>query len=245
MRTWKLVLEYDGQRFCGWQRQAGDRTVQQTLEEGLARLFGGEPIVTHAAGRTDSGVHALGQVVSFRATNVRDPERVRLGLNTLLPDDLAVVHAEIVEDAFHARASARNKLYRYILHARPERSPFHAERAWQIRWAIDWAGVDDALALVRGTHDFRGFRSAACAMKRTVRTITRAERIDLGAVQHLEFEGPGFLRYMVRILVGTALDVGRGRRTLEDVRVALDTGDRTRAGLTAPAHGLWLVRVDY
>jgi tRNA pseudouridine38-40 synthase len=250
MATWRLVIEYDGRDFCGWQRQSkvgtsAERTVQETLDEGLSQVFGGEPITTHAAGRTDSGVHALGQTVSFRANAVRDPYRVRMGLNTVLPHDVSVVSAEIVDDDFHARKSATGKLYRYVVLSRPDRSPFRAHRAWWLRHATDWDAVDATLALYRGTHEFRGFRSASCVIKRTVRTITRAERIAHDDEQHLEFEGQGFLRYQVRILVGTALDVGHGRRTLDDVRAALATGDRRRAGQTAPPHGLYLVRVDY
>ena len=180
--TWRLTIEYDGRAFSGFQRQAGDRTVQETLEDALSRFFGGERIVVHGSGRTDAGVHALGQVVSFRAEAPRDAERVRLAMNTLLPSDLACVEASIAPPMFHARMSAEGKHYRYVVLARPDRSPFHAGRAWYVRKPVDWEAVDGALALLRGTHDFAGFRAAACTMPRTVRTVSRFKRITEGAL---------------------------------------------------------------
>lgn len=246
MTTWRLTIEYDGRKFSGWQRQAGDRTVQEAVETALSKIFAVERVVTHASGRTDAGVHALGQVVSFRAEAPRDPTKLRLALNTLLPDDVACVEARVAPDWFHARLWAVGKLYRYVVLARPDRSPFWAGRAWYVRKPVDWDAVDATLELLKGTHDFRGFRAAACTMPRTLRTVSRAERIALpGGLHHLEFEGPGFLRYQVRILTGTALDVGLGRRTLDDVRAALETGARDRAGRTAPPDGLYLVEVRY
>lgn len=252
--TWRLVVEYDGRRFSGFQRQGrradgtsvgGDRTIQRSLEDALCQFFGGEKIIVHGSGRTDAGVHALGQVVSFRAEGVRDPERVRLALNTLLPPDLACVSASVAPDRFHARISATGKTYRYVVLARPDRSPFQVGRAWYVRQPVDWAGVDAALALYRGTHDFSAFRASSCKMTRTVRTIERSERIALGAEHHLVFEAKGFLRYQVRVLVGTALDVGMGKRTLAQVEEALATGRREIAGRTAPPDGLYLVEVRY
>jgi tRNA pseudouridine38-40 synthase len=260
MRTWKLVVAYDGARFSGWQRQGGEvpseggrllpsrpgeRTVQGTLEVALRQIFGGERITVHGAGRTDAGVHAEGQVASFRAETERAPDRVRMGLNTLLPTDLAVTRAEVVDDAFHARRSAVNKLYRYTVLARPDRDPFWWDRAWHVRHRVDWSAVDVCLARYVGTHEFRGFRSAGCVMKRTVRTIHRAERTVEGDLHRIAFEGPGFLRYQVRILVGSALDVGLGQRTLAQIDAALATGERAHAGRTSPPHGLCLVRVDH
>ncbi|MFZ5476397.1 MAG: tRNA pseudouridine(38-40) synthase TruA [Myxococcota bacterium] len=246
MSTWRVTIEYDGRRFSGWQRQAGARTVQEEVETALARFFGGDRVITHAAGRTDAGVHALGQVASFRVDVPRDPAKLVLALNTFLPEDCAVRDARVVEDGFHARISAKGKLYRYLVWSRPERSPFWVGRAWYVRRPVDWAKVDAALAMLVGTHEFKGFRAAACVMKRTVRTITRVERDEPEPFLHrIEFEGPGFLRYQVRIMVGTALDVGMGRRTLDDVRAALETGDRERAGRTAPPDGLYLVEVRY
>lgn len=245
MTTWRLTIEYDGRAFSGWQLQANATTVQQVVENALTRLFGTDRIITHASGRTDAGVHALGQVVSFRAELPRDPYKVRLALNNILPPEVACIEATPVPDSFHARASAIGKLYRYIVLARRDRSPFHVGRAWYVRQRIDWDAVDATIALFRGTHDFAGFRSASCSQPRTVRTIFRAERSAHGDEHHLEFEGNGFLRYQVRILVGSAIDVGLGRRPLGDVAAALESGDRNRAGRTAPPDGLYLVKVFY
>ncbi len=243
--TWRLIIEYDGRTFSGFQRQAGPRTVQQTLEEALTRFFGGERIIVHGSGRTDAGVHALGQVVSFRAETPRDPHKVRLALNTMLPPDVGCIRAEVAPERFHARMSARGKKYRYIVLARPDRSPFHVGRAWYVRHPIDWEKVEAALAMLRGTHDFTAFRAASCDNKRTVRTIDRAEHLAYGDEHHLEFEGGGFLRYQVRIMVGTAIEVGLGRLPLDAVAEALATGRRELAGRTAPPDGLYLVEVRY
>ncbi|MDP2315945.1 MAG: tRNA pseudouridine(38-40) synthase TruA [Pseudomonadota bacterium] len=243
--TWRLVIEYDGRAFSGFQRQNGPRTVQQTLEEALSRFFGGERIIVHGSGRTDAGVHALGQVVSFRSETPRDPFKVRLALNTLLPPDLSCITAEVAPERFHARKSARGKTYRYVVLGRPDRSPFHLGRAWYVRQPVDWSRVDETLALLRGTHDFTAFRAASCDNPRTVRTVEQARHLTQGDEHRLEFEGAGFLRYQVRIMVGTAIDVGLGRRALDDVRQALETGKRDLAGRTAPPDGLYLVEVRY
>lgn len=199
----------------------------------------------HGSGRTDAGVHALGQVVSFRASTPRDPFKVRMALNTMLPSDVACIEAAVAPDRFHARISARGKTYRYVVLGRPDRSPFHVGRVWHLREAVDWELVSAALDLLRGTHDFTAFRASSCNNPKPVRTIDRAEHLVRGAEHHLEFEGRGFLRYQVRIMVGTAIEVGLGRRTLDNVREALATGRRDLAGRTAPPDGLYLVEVRY
>ncbi|MDO9280603.1 MAG: tRNA pseudouridine(38-40) synthase TruA [Pseudomonadota bacterium] len=243
--TWRLVIEYDGRAFSGFQRQAGPRTIQETLEAALSKFFGGERIIVHGSGRTDAGVHALGQVISFRAQTPRDAHKVRLALNTMLPPDLACIEAAVAPDRFHARMSARGKTYRYVVLARPDRSPFHVGRGWYVRQPIDWEQVRATLDVLRGTHDFTAFRASTCNNPKTVRTIERAEHLVRGQEHHLEFEGGGFLRYQVRIMVGTAIEVGLGRRSLDDVRAALATGKRALAGRTAPPDGLYLVEVRY
>jgi tRNA pseudouridine38-40 synthase len=245
LTTWRLTIEYDGRAFSGFQRQARDRSVQQTLEEALSRFFGGERIVVHGSGRTDAGVHALGQVVSFRAETPRDPTRVRLALNTMLPPDMACVSAVQALPAFHARMSAIGKKYRYVVLGRLDRSPFHTGRAWYVRQLVDWSAVEATLALFVGVHDFTAFRASSCNNPRPTREITRAAHLVRGQEHHLEFEGKGFLRYQVRIMVGTAIDVGMGRRTVAQVQEALATGARERAGRTAPPDGLYLVEVYY
>lgn len=244
--NWRLVLEYDGRAFCGWQWQHGVRTVQEVLEGAVRTLFGGEEIRLSAAGRTDSGVHAFGQVVSFRASTPREPERVRLGLNTLLPPDLAVITAERAPAGFHARFSARGKTYRYLLLDRPDRSPFWVGRAWHTRRPLDWERMDEALALYRGTHDFTSFRGPNSEHRNPVRTIERAERIPQGGGLHaIEIAGPGFLRYQVRIMVGTLIEVGLHKRTVASVATALAAKSRGAAGRTALPDGLYLVEVRY
>lgn len=246
MSTWRLTLEYDGRRFCGWQRQAaGVRTVQQTLEEALGVLFGVERVIIHGSGRTDSGVHALGQVASFRTEIIRDPERVRLGLNTLLPEDLSCTRASFAPDDFHARISAIGKTYRYEVLARGDRSPFLAGRVWHVRRSVDWAAVDAALAELVGYHEFSAFRGAGCTAVQTRRTIDRITRRCEDGRHCIEFEGRGFLRYQIRIMVGTAIEVGLGRRSIAQVQQALAVGERALAGRTAPPDGLYLVEVRY
>lgn len=244
-RVWRMTVEYDGRAFNGWQRQPGVVTVQETLEQALTRLFGGERITVHGSGRTDAGVHALGQVASFRALAPRDPERMRLGLNTLLPPELSCVDLQHAADDFHARFSARGKKYRYLVLHRRDRSPFWAGRAWNQRVPIEWGAVDEGLAQLVGRHDFSAFRGAGCTASSPVRTIWRAERVPDGDLVALEFEGEGFLRYQVRRMVGTLVEIGRGRRPASDISALLASGRRDLAGRTAPPEGLYLVRAWY
>ncbi|MBM4366683.1 MAG: tRNA pseudouridine(38-40) synthase TruA [Deltaproteobacteria bacterium] len=243
--TWRLVIEYDGSAFSGWQRQPRDPSVQATLEAALGTLFGVPRVITHASGRTDAGVHALGQVVSFTAEKHRDPEHVRLGLNTLLPPEVSVIDAALAPAGFHARLSAVGKTYRYRVLHRRDRSPFHHRYAFQLRVACEWAAIEQGMGALVGTHDFSAFRGAGCTAKSPVRTIDWARHRQDADEHFLEFHGNGFLRYQVRRMVGTLIEVGTGKRAASSVAEVLSGRDPRAAGKTALPCGLYLVSVDY
>jgi tRNA pseudouridine38-40 synthase len=242
MRTIKLVLEYDGTDLCGWQRQDNGPTVQGHLEDALAEMIGPTPVI--GASRTDAGVHARGQVASFHTVATVPLHGFRLGLNRYLPNSIAVVDAAEVDDAFHARFSASGKHYRYSVLARPEPSPLRARTSWHRPRAICAERMRAAAATLVGTHDFGAFQAAGCSAKTTLRTLTRVEIVETDGDQiDLEVEGNAFLRNMVRILAGTLVEVGEGRRAPESLAAALASGVRTDAGQTAPARGLTLMEV--
>lgn len=245
MQVYRLTIQYNGSSWSGWQRQLGVPTIQEKLEDALTELFGGEKIVCHASGRTDAGVHALAQVVSFRAETPRDPDRMRLGLNTMLPPSISVVEMMHAPADFHARFSAHGKTYRYVILDRRDRSPFHHDRALHVRVPFDWRAVEAALPALVGTHDFTAFRGAGCTAKSPVRTIRRAEHIPRGEEHWIEFEGQGFLRYQVRRMVGTLLDIGKGRHPPERMAEVIASKDREKCGRTVLAGGLYLVSVTY
>ena len=245
-RTIKLVVEYDGTDLSGWQRQENGPTVQQHLEEVLARMTGA-PVAVVGASRTDAGVHALGQVASFQTEASIPIEGFRMGMNSLLPAAIAVVSAEEVAEGFHARFSARGKRYRYSILTRSSRAPLCRHQVWHKGGArLDLAAMRAAAAALPGERDWSAFRAAGCTARTAVRRIDAVEirepetwRIDV------EVRGNAFLRNMVRILVGTLVEVGLGRIQPGQVGEILASRDRTRAGPTAPAHGLTLVEVLY
>ncbi len=246
MPTYRLVLEYDGRAYAGFQTQPHHPSVQSTLEAALSAHFGVDRVIVHGSGRTDSGVHALGQVVSFTVDVERSPDKLRMGLNTALPPEIAVVQADRVADGFHARFSARGKTYRYRLVQRRDRSPFLVGLALHLKRPLDWRAVEAALPALVGTHDFSAFRGAGCTARSPVRTIDRAEHLEIGGGEHhLVFHGNGFLRYQVRRMVGTLVEVGEGRLTPAGFAAVLASGDPSRAGRTARPGGLYLVSVDY
>lgn len=248
----RLIVEYDGTSLCGWQRQANGPTVQGHLEAALARLLAHEaPVI--GASRTDAGVHARGQVASFRTERPIPLHGVRRGLNSLLPREIAVRDAAEVPDDFHPRFSATGKHYRYSILARPDRSPRLRDRAWHCSEPLSIEAMAAAAAALRGEHDFAAFRAAGCTAATTTRRI---DSIDLSApdpdlfgpaagLLTVDVRGNAFLRNMVRILVGTLVEVGVGRRPVAQVAEILASRDRTRAGITAPAHGLELMEVRY
>ena len=245
MTRWKLVIEYDGGNFVGWQRQDNGRSVQQVIEEAIVG-FAQEQVNVFGAGRTDSGVHALGQVAHFDLVRDTDPETVRDALNFhLKTDTITILEVEEVDQNFNARFSATHRHYQYRILNR--RAPPAIERGhvWHIPVELDWRAMNEAAQFLIGHHDFTSFRAAVCQADSPVKTVDTltVERhadeivIDVGA--------RSFLHNQVRIIVGTLRLVGAGKWGAADVAEVLAACDRTRAGPTAPPNGLYLTRVDY
>lgn len=243
---YRLTVEYDGGRFEGWQLQpTPHRTVQGALHEALLRVTG-EPARALGAGRTDSGVHAEGQVAGVKLEREVEPDWLRRALNGVLPADAAITDCERVPDDFHARYDARSKLYHYRIWNGTRRSPLRAARRLWVRGVLDLAAMRAAAEGLRGTHDFQSFQAAGSDVKSTVRTLQRVDvEGEAGACVELFVQGDGFLRHMVRIIAGTLVEVGLARRDARSMPALLAARDRSRAGGTAAAHALTLVRVDY
>ena len=242
--VYSLVISYRGTAYAGWQRQDNALTVQQVVEEALMDLLG-EPTAVIGASRTDAGVHARGQVVHLAPSQPVALGALVHGTNHRLPEDVRVLSAAEAADGFHARYSASGKEYRYRMIAAEVLSPLDAPYALRIEPELDRAAMRAAAAEFVGRHDFSAFALAGGAHRSPVRTVTVAELLENGEALTVRIEGDGFLRGMVRSMVGTLLDVGRGRRSPADVRDLLRGGPRSAAGPTAPAHGLCLERVWY
>lgn len=244
-RNFRLLLEYDGTHYHGWQRQQGVMTIQEMLESKLAIMLGAG-VRVRASGRTDAGVHARGQVVNFHARSRLKPSEFQHGLNALLPPDIVVLRADEVPEAFHARFSARMKTYEYRILNRPVRSALERNACWHIRQPLEIEAMRQALEVIRGEHDFAAFMATGSTVQSTVRIVSSASiEQSAGGVILVRFAANGFLRHMVRNLVGTLVDVGRGKLEREHLAAILASGDRRRAGMTAPARGLFLDHVDY
>jgi tRNA pseudouridine38-40 synthase len=243
-RTLRLVIEYDGTDFAGWQRQDGQRTIQGCLEAAFREMTG-QAVLVRGAGRTDAGVHAEGQAASVEVVSRIPCLGFLRGLNTLVPPAIAVLEVADMPAGWNARHDARGKIYRYRIWNHPVRSPSHARTSWHVYDVLDTQAMRQAAAVLTGEHDFRAFRSSDCDRKNTVRILRRFDVRRDGTLVSLEIEGTAFLRNMVRILAGTLVAVGKGKMTVADVQAVLASGDRTQAGVTAPACGLTLVRVIY
>jgi tRNA pseudouridine38-40 synthase len=255
-RTLKLTVSYDGTRFVGWQRQATGESIQGLLEEALAR-FEGAPVTVQGAGRTDAGVHALGQVASVQLTCTHDVDALLRGLNTSLPPEVRVTAVEEAASDFHARFSARSKTYRYVIRNARIVSPFERAYVWHVPEPLDVEAMQTAAAALVGTHDFAAFASAGSETKDTTRSISRSEILKVAALHQppttnhqpallsYDVTGTGFLRHMVRAVVGTLVEIGRGWRPASSMASLVARRERADAGATAPPHGLFLVCVDY
>jgi tRNA pseudouridine38-40 synthase len=244
---YRVTLAYDGSDFLGWQlqRPGGGRTVQGVLEAALGRLAGGARVAVAGAGRTDAGAHALGQVASFALPREMDPAALAGALNGLLPEDVRVLGAAQAPAGFHPRRSATSKLYRYVLDCGGVALPQRRRFAGWIPWLLDEGAVHRAAALFVGRHDFASLASSGRATKTTVRTVTRSEPAFAGSELVYEVEADGFLRRMVRSMVGGLIAVGRGGLTPDELARALEARDRHAWPAPAPACGLTLVRVLY
>ncbi|GFO54293.1 tRNA pseudouridine synthase A [Geomonas sp. Red276] len=244
MRNIKLIVEYDGTAYAGWQIQPNGLSVQEVMEEALGRMLG-EPPRLRSSGRTDAGVHARGMVACFRTEKGMPLRAFREGLNTLLPEDIAVRDACEVPLEFNPRADAVAKHYRYTLLLDRLRSPLVRHSSWRVPGPVDVFAMEKAADEFVGEHDFLAFQGARCAAKTTIRRINSFDLVREGGLLHLDINGTGFLKNMVRIMTGTLVEVGLGRRTPEDIRRLLLEGDRPDAGITAPPQGLCLMEVFY
>ena len=244
MKNFALMVEYDGCAFSGWQRQQNAPSVQQTLEEAIRRGLGSQ-VNLIGAGRTDAGVHALGQVCNFRSDTRIPADKLPFVLNRELPHTVQVQSAFEVPWGFHARYLAKGKHYRYIIRVARFPSALWHHRAWQIPYALDVEAMREAAAALTGTHDFKAFCASGSEVKSTVRTLYRVEINRSGSEILFDFYGNGFLYNMVRILVGTLAYVGQGRISPDQVSAILEGADRRQAGITAPPYGLYMVSVQY
>jgi tRNA pseudouridine38-40 synthase len=244
MQTIKLTLEYDGTNYAGWQRQSDQPTVQATLERVIGRVTQATLAVV-GAGRTDSGVHALGQVASFRTERRLSPGDWARALNGLLPDDVCIRSVEIVPDDFHARYSAVGKLYEYRILNRPHRSALDRDRAWHLRTELDQHAMREAMECLIGRQDFSSFQGSPTDNRNPICRLRHLSIRTESDLVWIEAYADRFLKQMVRAIVGTLVEVGLGKRTPASLRDVLAARDRSAAGKTAPAHGLYLIRVDY
>ncbi|MFY4777194.1 tRNA pseudouridine(38-40) synthase TruA [Metabacillus sp. RGM 3146] len=241
----KCKISYDGTGFSGYQVQPGKRTVQGEVEKALSVLHKNKPVKVTASGRTDAGVHAAGQIIHFDTELSIPMERWPKALCSLLPEDIVLSEAEEVPADFHARFDVKQKEYRYMINRAIMPNVFTRNQAYHYPYTLNISSMEEAGKLLTGTHDFTSFCSAKTEVEDRVRTIYQFEILEEGDLLIFRFAGSGFLYNMVRILTGTLLDAGRGVIKPEAIPAIMEAKDRNRSGKTAPAHGLYLWRVDY
>ena len=245
LTSWKLTLAYNGAGFCGWARQPGLRTVQEIVEDGVGQILGGTPVALTVAGRTDTGVHALGQVASFELDR-EPPDRFASRINAVLPRDVSVLACEEAPEGFNARRWAVSRRYRYRILTTEHRTPFEEGRALWWPHDLDRGALETCAAAIIGEHDFTAFTPTQTEHVRFDRKVLSAAWEDeCEAILVFDITADAFMRNMIRVLVGTMLEVGAGKRSVEDFVSLLEGAPRERAGETAPPHGLYFAGVSY
>jgi tRNA pseudouridine38-40 synthase len=245
MARMKVTVAYDGTDFAGYQIQPSGRTVQGVIQAVLKKMHKGQPVTISASGRTDAGVHAIGQVFHFD-TDLNIPETAWIrALNAMLPQDVLIKSVEEESRSFHARYSAISKEYHYRIYRAEQPDIFRRNQAYYFPYTLNVEDMRNACEWLKGTHDFTSFSSARSEVEDKVRTIHELKVVESGEELLFEIKGNGFLYNMVRIIAGTLLEVGQGKRRPEDIRAVIEAEDRSAAGKTAPAHGLYLYRVSY
>ncbi len=248
-QNWLILLKFDGTQYHGWQVQPNLPTIEQTIEKALENLTGGL-VKVNGAGRTDSGVHALNFTANFMVAtkNLNTPEKWRKAFNAILPNDIVVKCVKSVPDKFHARHNAIGKRYRYLIYNSPYRPVFLKNHSWWIKKDLDIKLMQDAANVLIGVHDFSAFRSVNCTSKNTVKDLSeiliKKNSLNCKYLQ-IEFEANSFLQHMVRIITGTLIEVGLGRKEIDSLAKILESGQRRFAGITAPPNGLYSLRVIY
>lgn len=247
MRNIRLTIEYDGKDFNGWQKQPTKLNIQGEIERAIAELTGDEKIDLIASGRTDAGVHALGQVANFKTENMSIPiDKFALALNTKLKKSVRVIKAEEVEERFHSRYTCKRKTYRFVINNNECESAIYRNFEYHMPVKLNIEKMQKAIKYFEGEHDFKAFKASGTSSKSSVRTIYKAEvkPAENGRI-YIELTGNGFLYNMVRIIAGTLVDVGMGKTEPDEIPAIIESGDRMRAGRTLPPNGLFLLKVEY
>lgn len=244
MRNIKLTIEYDGKKFGGWQKQPTKLNIQGEIEQAIKDITG-EEVELNASGRTDAGVHSLGQVANFKTNSNIEIEKMAIAINSKLKKSIVIKKAEEVPDNFHARYSCKGKKYRYIINNSYQGTAIYRDLECHIPQKLDIEKMKKAIKYFEGEHDFKGFRASGTSSKNSIREIYKAEVIQNGERIIIELTGNGFMYNMVRIIAGTIVEVGLGKINPDQIPEIIEAKDRNKAGKTLPAHGLYLVEVYY
>lgn len=244
MRNIKLTIEYDGKKFSGWQKQPNKLNIQGEIENAIKEITG-EEVDLIGSGRTDAGVHAFGQVANFKTNSNLPIEKFAIAINSKLKKSIVIKKAEEVDERFHSRYNAKQKTYRYVINNSKQGTAIYRDLECHIPMELNIEEMQKAAKQFEGEHDFKAFKASGTSSKSSIRTIYKAEVIAEGDRIKIELTGNGFLYNMVRIISGTLVEVGLGKIKAEDIPNIIESKDRTKAGKTLPAHGLYLVEVKY